>query len=178
MAQWIRHRPTEPGIAGSSPAEVIVALVLVFVKIYLVARPAVLFLAGGYPLHSLSAYSGVLRDNLVGCGRALGCGRPRASPLPVRGRSRARSSPPTSTPHRGAMPPKPLARPCRRNISWPYRGPVWPFSFSLVNFFFGFSLVHFFFGFSLLDVFAFFARQELLFDARRANPKCKKLHQN
>ena len=23
MAQWIRHRPTEPGIAGSSPAEVI-----------------------------------------------------------------------------------------------------------------------------------------------------------
>ena len=25
MAQWIRHRPTEPGIAGSSPAEVICA---------------------------------------------------------------------------------------------------------------------------------------------------------
>ena len=24
MAQWIRHRPTEPGIAGSSPAGVIV----------------------------------------------------------------------------------------------------------------------------------------------------------
>ena len=24
VAQWIRHRPTEPGIAGSSPAEVIV----------------------------------------------------------------------------------------------------------------------------------------------------------
>ena len=23
MAQWIRHRPTEPGIAGSSPAGVI-----------------------------------------------------------------------------------------------------------------------------------------------------------
>ena len=23
VAQWIRHRPTEPGIAGSSPAEVI-----------------------------------------------------------------------------------------------------------------------------------------------------------
>ena len=22
VAQWIRHRPTEPGIAGSSPAEV------------------------------------------------------------------------------------------------------------------------------------------------------------
>ena len=25
VAQWIRHRPTEPGIAGSSPAGVIVA---------------------------------------------------------------------------------------------------------------------------------------------------------
>ena len=25
MAQWIRHRPTEPGIAGSSPAGVIIA---------------------------------------------------------------------------------------------------------------------------------------------------------
>ena len=25
MAQWIRHRPTEPGIAGSSPAGVIVS---------------------------------------------------------------------------------------------------------------------------------------------------------
>ena len=25
MAQWIRHRPTEPGIAGSSPAGVTVA---------------------------------------------------------------------------------------------------------------------------------------------------------
>ena len=24
VAQWIRHRPTEPGIAGSSPAKVIV----------------------------------------------------------------------------------------------------------------------------------------------------------
>ena len=23
MAQWIKHRPTEPGIAGSSPAEII-----------------------------------------------------------------------------------------------------------------------------------------------------------
>lgn len=23
VAQWIRHRPTEPGIAGSSPAKVI-----------------------------------------------------------------------------------------------------------------------------------------------------------
>ena len=26
MAQWIRHRPTEPGIAGSSPAGVIWAI--------------------------------------------------------------------------------------------------------------------------------------------------------
>ena len=26
VAQWIRHRPTEPGIAGSSPAGVIVQL--------------------------------------------------------------------------------------------------------------------------------------------------------
>jgi hypothetical protein len=26
VAQWIRHRPTEPGIAGSSPAEVIVLI--------------------------------------------------------------------------------------------------------------------------------------------------------
>ena len=25
VAQWIRHRPTEPGIAGSSPAGVILA---------------------------------------------------------------------------------------------------------------------------------------------------------
>ena len=26
VAQWIRHRPTEPGIAGSSPAGVIVLM--------------------------------------------------------------------------------------------------------------------------------------------------------
>ena len=29
MAQWIRHRPTEPGIAGSSPAGVICLLHIV-----------------------------------------------------------------------------------------------------------------------------------------------------
>ena len=30
MAQWIRHRPAEPGIAGSSPAGVIFQVLLLF----------------------------------------------------------------------------------------------------------------------------------------------------
>ena len=34
MAQWIRHRPTEPGIAGSSPARVTFTQALLFSRFY------------------------------------------------------------------------------------------------------------------------------------------------
>ena len=44
MAQWIRHRPTEPGIAGSSPAGVIMGGVVTPMQL---AQPFSPFADGG-----------------------------------------------------------------------------------------------------------------------------------